>query len=219
MCLKGCSMRQELTVHFFFVVQERGIGNTSLSTFGVIQAVVEIILMLYPSSDLLFVCRMLHDQEQQRQGCLVCLGHSSAKHLPGTSCVVSSPFMIVEKEQSRHTYKRLNKASLQQSVFSSLIDLLNSYLMVSSVVGFYSLRVFEGFTPRKDDTTMTTVKMGSSGGQRCWNYSRGADVFGDSWSFICSFFFVLYLLFLWIPILQSFTTAFVDLSNICLWVA
>uniref|UniRef100_A0A3B3XAN7 Limb development membrane protein 1 n=1 Tax=Poecilia mexicana TaxID=48701 RepID=A0A3B3XAN7_9TELE len=44
-----------------------------------------------------------------------------------------------------------------QSVFSSLIDLLNSYLMVSSVVGFYSLRVFEGLTPRKDDTTMTTI--------------------------------------------------------------
>uniref|UniRef100_A0A3B3D1H6 Limb development membrane protein 1 n=1 Tax=Oryzias melastigma TaxID=30732 RepID=A0A3B3D1H6_ORYME len=39
----------------------------------------------------------------------------------------------------------------------SLIGLLNSYLMVSSVVGFYSLRVFEGLTPRKDDTTMTTI--------------------------------------------------------------
>uniref|UniRef100_A0A673WXX7 Limb development membrane protein 1 n=1 Tax=Salmo trutta TaxID=8032 RepID=A0A673WXX7_SALTR len=34
---------------------------------------------------------------------------------------------------------------------------MNSYLMVSSVVGFYSLRVFEGLTPRKDDTTMTTI--------------------------------------------------------------
>uniref|UniRef100_A0AAY4CAE0 Limb development membrane protein 1 n=1 Tax=Denticeps clupeoides TaxID=299321 RepID=A0AAY4CAE0_9TELE len=31
------------------------------------------------------------------------------------------------------------------------------YLMVSSVVGFFSLRVFEGLTPRKDDTTMTTI--------------------------------------------------------------
>ncbi|KPP73962.1 limb region 1 protein-like [Scleropages formosus] len=31
------------------------------------------------------------------------------------------------------------------------------YLLVSSVVGFYSLRVFEGLTPRKDDTTMTTI--------------------------------------------------------------
>ncbi|KAM4543966.1 limb region 1 protein homolog isoform 2-T2 [Fundulus diaphanus] len=56
---------------------DRGIGNTSLSTFGVVQAVLEIILMFY--------------------------------------------------------------------------------LMVSSVVGFYSLRVFEGLTPRKDDTTMTTI--------------------------------------------------------------
>lgn len=41
----------------------------------------------------------------------------------------------------------------------SLIDSSTSYLMVSSVVGFYSLRVFEALTPRKDDTTMTTVKM------------------------------------------------------------
>uniref|UniRef100_A0AAQ5Z5X0 Limb development membrane protein 1 n=1 Tax=Amphiprion ocellaris TaxID=80972 RepID=A0AAQ5Z5X0_AMPOC len=56
---------------------DRGIGNTSLSTFGVAQAALEIILMFY--------------------------------------------------------------------------------LMVSSVVGFYSLRVFEGLTPRKDDTTMTTI--------------------------------------------------------------
>ncbi|XP_055737192.1 limb region 1 protein homolog isoform X2 [Salvelinus fontinalis] len=56
---------------------DRGLGNTSLSTFGLVQAVVDIILMFY--------------------------------------------------------------------------------LMVSSVVGFYSLRVFEGLTPRKDDTTMTTI--------------------------------------------------------------
>uniref|UniRef100_A0A3Q2CL94 Limb development membrane protein 1 n=1 Tax=Cyprinodon variegatus TaxID=28743 RepID=A0A3Q2CL94_CYPVA len=54
------------------------------------------------------------------------------------------------------------KGSTVKNVFAakccwSLIDLLNSYLMVSSVVGFYSLRVFEGFTPRKDDTTMTTI--------------------------------------------------------------
>ncbi|XP_062335835.1 limb region 1 protein homolog [Osmerus eperlanus] len=57
--------------------KDQGIGNTSLSTFGVVQAVVEIILMFY--------------------------------------------------------------------------------LMVSSVVGFYSLRVFQSLTPRKDDTTMTTI--------------------------------------------------------------
>ncbi|XP_018409489.1 PREDICTED: limb region 1 protein homolog [Nanorana parkeri] len=31
------------------------------------------------------------------------------------------------------------------------------YLMVSSVVGFYSLWFFGGFTPRKDDTTMTKI--------------------------------------------------------------
>uniref|UniRef100_A0A3B4YXC0 Limb development membrane protein 1 n=1 Tax=Stegastes partitus TaxID=144197 RepID=A0A3B4YXC0_9TELE len=46
---------------------------------------------------------------------------------------------------------------LSSKRFWSLIDSLNSYLMVSSVVGFYSLRVFEGLTPRKDDTTMTTI--------------------------------------------------------------
>uniref|UniRef100_A0A8C3RTS9 Limb development membrane protein 1 n=1 Tax=Chelydra serpentina TaxID=8475 RepID=A0A8C3RTS9_CHESE len=32
-----------------------------------------------------------------------------------------------------------------------------NYLMVSSVVGFYSLRFFGNFTPRKDDTTMTKI--------------------------------------------------------------
>uniref|UniRef100_A0A8C6MAQ3 Limb development membrane protein 1 n=1 Tax=Nothobranchius furzeri TaxID=105023 RepID=A0A8C6MAQ3_NOTFU len=50
-----------------------------------------------------------------------------------------------------------HRKSLKQKCFWSLIDLLNSYLMVSSVVGFYSLRVFESLTPRKDDTTMTTI--------------------------------------------------------------
>ncbi|XP_072508200.1 limb region 1 protein homolog isoform X2 [Notamacropus eugenii] len=33
----------------------------------------------------------------------------------------------------------------------------HSYLMVSSVVGFYSLRFFGSFTPRKNDTTMTKI--------------------------------------------------------------
>lgn len=58
--------------------------------------------------------------------------------------------------------RRLNEAALlpADECFWSLIDSLNSYLMVSSVVGFYSLRVFEELTPRNDDTTMTTVKMG-----------------------------------------------------------
>ncbi|XP_077409842.1 limb region 1 protein homolog [Vanacampus margaritifer] len=35
--------------------------------------------------------------------------------------------------------------------------ILMFYLMASSLVGFYSLRLFEGLTPRKDDTTMTTI--------------------------------------------------------------
>ncbi|XP_061778232.1 limb region 1 protein homolog isoform X1 [Nerophis ophidion] len=35
--------------------------------------------------------------------------------------------------------------------------ILMFYLMASSVLGFYSLRLFEGLTPRKDDTTMTTI--------------------------------------------------------------
>ena len=38
-----------------------------------------------------------------------------------------------------------------------LETLLIFYLMVSSVVGFYSLQVFERLTPRKDDTTMIMI--------------------------------------------------------------
>ncbi|CAB1418602.1 unnamed protein product [Pleuronectes platessa] len=72
---------------------DRGIATTSLSTFGLAQAVLEILLILYPFSDPL---------------------HPALCPWP-------------------------------------------NYLMVSSVVGFYSLRVFEGLTPRKDDTTMTTI--------------------------------------------------------------
>lgn len=68
---------------------------------------------------------------------------------------VSSPFIEAEKVGLNET----PRLSLAKCLWS-LIGLLNSYLMVSSVVGFYSLRVFEGLTPRKDDTTMTTVKMG-----------------------------------------------------------
>uniref|UniRef100_A0A3Q3W225 Uncharacterized protein n=1 Tax=Mola mola TaxID=94237 RepID=A0A3Q3W225_MOLML len=40
---------------------------------------------------------------------------------------------------------------------AALEIILMFYFMVSSVVGFYSLRVFEALTPRKDDTTMTTI--------------------------------------------------------------
>ncbi|KAE8595702.1 hypothetical protein XENTR_v10015849 [Xenopus tropicalis] len=41
---------------------------------------------------------------------------------------------------------------------ATLEIILIFYLMVSSVVGFYSLRFFSSFTPRKDDTTMTKVR-------------------------------------------------------------
>lgn len=69
-----------------------------------------------------------------------------------TCRTISSPFFSVsEKVQSWDTSK-------DGKCCCSLMDLLNSYLMVSSVVGFYSLRVFEALTPRKDDTTMTTVR-------------------------------------------------------------
>ncbi|XP_068091973.1 limb region 1 protein homolog [Hyperolius riggenbachi] len=40
---------------------------------------------------------------------------------------------------------------------AALEIILIFYLMVSSVVGFYSLRFFGSFTPRKDDTTMTKI--------------------------------------------------------------
>lgn len=40
---------------------------------------------------------------------------------------------------------------------AALEIILIFYLMVSSVVGFYSLCFFGGFTPRKDDTTMTKI--------------------------------------------------------------
>lgn len=37
--------------YLHLVFQDRGIGNTTLSTFGVAQAVLQIVLMLYPFSD------------------------------------------------------------------------------------------------------------------------------------------------------------------------
>ncbi|XP_058875115.1 limb region 1 protein homolog isoform X2 [Acipenser ruthenus] len=53
----------------------------------------------------------------------------------------------------------IGSASLSTFGFvgAALEIILIFYLMVSSVVGFYSLRVFEELTPRKDDTTMTTI--------------------------------------------------------------
>ncbi|XP_053352806.1 limb region 1 protein homolog [Clarias gariepinus] len=53
----------------------------------------------------------------------------------------------------------IGNASLSTfGVVQAVIEIiLMIYLMVSSVVGFYSLRIFQGLTPRKDDTTMTTI--------------------------------------------------------------
>lgn len=48
----------------------------------------------------------------------------------------------------------LSKFGVAQAVIEII---LMFYLMVSSVVGFYSLRIFQELTPRKDDTTMTTI--------------------------------------------------------------
>ncbi|RMC04767.1 hypothetical protein DUI87_17939 [Hirundo rustica rustica] len=53
----------------------------------------------------------------------------------------------------------IGNASLSTFGFvgAALEIILIFYLMVSSVVGFYSLRFFENITPRKDDTTMTKI--------------------------------------------------------------
>ncbi|KAK3567798.1 hypothetical protein QTP86_026759, partial [Hemibagrus guttatus] len=53
----------------------------------------------------------------------------------------------------------IRNASLSTfGVVQAVVEIvLMIYLMVSSVVGFYSLRIFQGLTPRKDDTTMTTI--------------------------------------------------------------
>ncbi|XP_059369539.1 limb region 1 protein homolog isoform X3 [Carassius carassius] len=57
------------------------------------------------------------------------------------------------------TERDLGNASLSTfGVAQAVIEIiLMFYLLVSSVVGFYSLRIFQELTPRKDDTTMTTI--------------------------------------------------------------
>ncbi|ETE72739.1 Limb region 1 protein-like protein, partial [Ophiophagus hannah] len=53
----------------------------------------------------------------------------------------------------------IGSASLSTFGFvgAALEIILIFYLMVSSVVGFYSLRIFGDFTPKKDETTMTKI--------------------------------------------------------------
>uniref|UniRef100_A0A9J7Z9A5 Limb development membrane protein 1 n=1 Tax=Cyprinus carpio carpio TaxID=630221 RepID=A0A9J7Z9A5_CYPCA len=57
------------------------------------------------------------------------------------------------------TERDIGSASLSTfGVAQAVIEIiLMFYLLVSSVVGFYSLRIFQELTPRKDDTTMTTI--------------------------------------------------------------
>lgn len=164
------------------IFQDRGIGNTSLSTFGVAQAALEIILMLYPLSDPAFVCcwsSMLHGQEQHCPASFVYPGHSSARHLPEDMfCCFVTFYYSWKGADLAYLKRQVSEAAFPPAhkCFGSLIDLLNSYLMVSSVVGFYSLRVFEGLTPRKDDTTMTTVKMGWQDRGVGWSGGKGVEI-------------------------------------------
>ncbi|XP_026071378.1 limb region 1 protein homolog isoform X2 [Carassius auratus] len=73
--------------------------------------------------------------------------------LPKGSTVRNMQVNKLEKERD------LGNASLSTfGVAQAVIEIvLMFYLLVSSVVGFYSLRIFQELTPRKDDTTMTTI--------------------------------------------------------------
>uniref|UniRef100_A0A674MVF9 Limb development membrane protein 1 n=1 Tax=Takifugu rubripes TaxID=31033 RepID=A0A674MVF9_TAKRU len=51
----------------------------------------------------------------------------------------------------------LNRLPIRPVPGIDINQIPETYLMVSSVVGFYSLRAFAQLTPRKDDTTMTTI--------------------------------------------------------------
>ncbi|XP_015210269.1 limb region 1 protein homolog isoform X2 [Lepisosteus oculatus] len=70
-------------------------------------------------------------------------------------------YLLVDETAMPKGSKERGIGSASLSTFgcvgAALEIILMFYLMVSSVVGFYSLRFFEGLTPRKDDTTMTTI--------------------------------------------------------------
>ncbi|XP_077915925.1 limb region 1 protein homolog isoform X3 [Halichoerus grypus] len=63
---------------------------------------------------------------------------------------------IMELEQELENVKTL-KTKLERRKKASAWERNLVYLMVSSVVGFYSLRFFGNFIPKKDDTTMTKI--------------------------------------------------------------
>lgn len=77
------------SLHFVSLsLQDPGIGNASLSTFGVVQAVVEIVLMMYPTLLLMKVCMRacvsLTLTVLQLPDGLLCCGILQPSHLSGT---------------------------------------------------------------------------------------------------------------------------------------
>uniref|UniRef100_A0A671NHV5 Limb development membrane protein 1 n=1 Tax=Sinocyclocheilus anshuiensis TaxID=1608454 RepID=A0A671NHV5_9TELE len=67
--------------------------------------------------------------------------------------------LVDETALPKGSTRDIGNASLSTfGVAQAVIEIiLMFYLLVSSVVGFYSLRIFQELTPRKDDTTMTTI--------------------------------------------------------------
>uniref|UniRef100_A0A672PJ81 Limb region 1 protein homolog n=1 Tax=Sinocyclocheilus grahami TaxID=75366 RepID=A0A672PJ81_SINGR len=67
--------------------------------------------------------------------------------------------LVDETALPKGSTRDIGNASLSTfGVAQAVIEIiLMFYLLVSSVVGFYSLRIFQELTPIKDDTTMTTI--------------------------------------------------------------
>lgn len=76
------------------------------------------------------------------------------RRLNGLSSSVD--YNIMDLEQELENVKTL-KTKLERRKKASAWERNLVYLMVSSVVGFYSLRFFGNFIPKKDDTTMTKI--------------------------------------------------------------
>ncbi|XP_045435766.1 limb region 1 protein homolog isoform X8 [Pipistrellus kuhlii] len=68
----------------------------------------------------------------------------------------SVDYNVMELEQELENVK-IFKTKLERRKKASAWERNLVYLMVSSVVGFYSLRFFGDFIPKKDDTTMTKI--------------------------------------------------------------
>ncbi|XP_070279678.1 limb region 1 protein homolog isoform X4 [Myotis yumanensis] len=76
------------------------------------------------------------------------------RRLAGLSSSVD--YNVMELEQELENVK-IFKTKLERRKKASAWERNLVYLMVSSVVGFYSLRFFGDFIPKKDDTTMTKI--------------------------------------------------------------